>query len=267
MYAPVVPATVASGHFEIVTKYTGGPEPLRKGISLGANHIDTAEDYGTEDQVGEAVAGMRDRAFIATKVFLNHFRYAELLDAAANSLRRLSTDYIDLYQLHKPSPDVPIEETMRAMDRLVDDGKVRFVGVSNFSVAQLEAAQSVTRNRIVSNQVRYSLGDRRIEDEVLPYCQKNKVTVIAYSPLAALWGFSDLKTSPQDDALKAIAESTNKTRAQVALNWCISRDGVVVIPKSDSVERTDENCGASGWRLTADQMRMLDEASRPTSLK
>ena len=80
------------------------------------------------------------------------------------------------------------------------------------------------------------------------------------SPLAALWGFSNAKTSPQDRAIEAIAKATNKTRAQVALNWCISKEGVVVIPKSDSVERTVENCGASGWRLTADQVSMLDDA-------
>ncbi len=184
------------------SKYTGGPEPLRKGIELGASHIDTAEDYETEDQVGEAVAGMRDRAFIATKVFPNHFRYSDVL----------------------------------------------------------EAAQSATCYEIVSNQVRYSLGDRRIEDELLPYCQENNVTVIAYSPLAALWGFSSAKTSLQDEVIDAIAKETNKTRAQVALNWCTSREGVVVIPKSDSVERTVENCGASGWRLTTDQLNRLDEA-------
>ncbi len=242
------------------SKYTGGSEPLRKGIALGVNHIDTAEDYETEDQVGEAVAGMRDRAFIATKVFPNHFRYADVLEAAANSLRLLSTDYIDLYQLHKPNFDIPIEETMGAMDKLVDEGKVRYVGVSNFSVAQLEAAQSASRNRIVSNQVRYSLGDRRIEDEVLPYCQENKVTVIAFSPLRAILGSSDPKTSPQS-AVEAIAVATNKTKAQVALNWCTSKEGVVAIPKSNSVERTVENCGASGWRLTADQVSMLDDAS------
>jgi len=243
------------------SKYTGGPEPLRAGIELGASHIDTAEDYETEDQVGSAVAGMRDRAFIATKVFPNHFRYDDVLEAAENSLRMLSTDCIDLYQLHKPNDAIPIDETMRAMDRLVDDGKVRFIGVSNFSVEQLKAAQSATRHRVVSNQVRYSLADRRIEEELLPYCQESGVTVIAYSPLAALWGFGNAKSSPHDSAIKTVAKTTGKTRVQVALNWCLSREGVVVIPKSDSVERTVENCGASGWRLSEEQLRTLDEAA------
>lgn len=243
------------------SKYTGGPQPLRTGISLGATHIDTAEDYGTEDQVGEAITGMRDRAFVATKVFPNHFEYSNLIEAAENSLRRLPTNYIDLYQLHKPNPAVPIDVTMHAIGKLVDDGKVRYVGVSNFSVVQLEQAQSATRNKIVSNQVRYSLGDRKIEVELLPYCQENQITIIAYSPLASLWGFSTPKTSPHDGALEVIAEAHNKSKAQVALNWCISRKGVVVIPKSNSVERTVENCGASGWWLTTDQTEFLEEAS------
>ena len=242
------------------SKYTGGSEPIRNAIALGVNHIDTAEDYRTEDKVGDAVVGIRDRTFIATKVFPNHFRYDDVLEAAENSLRALSTNYIDLYQLHKPNPDISIDETMRAMDELVDEGKVRYVGVSNFSVAQLEKAQSASQSGIVSNQVRYSLGDRRIEGELLPYCQENDVTVIAYSPLAALWGFSDAKTSPQDRVIETIAKETNKTKAQVALNWCISKENVIVIPKSNSIERTVENCGASGWCLTADQLSMLDDA-------
>lgn len=243
------------------SKYRGGPEPLRTAIELGASHIDTAEDYETEDQVGAAVAGMRDRAFIATKVFPNHFRYDDVLEAAANSLRLLSTDYIDLYQLHKPNDAIPIDETMRAMDQLVDEGKVCYIGVSNFSVDQLQAAQSATRHGVVSNQVRYSLGDRRIEDELLPYCQENGVTVIAYSPLAALWGFGNAKSSRKDSAIDIVAGDTGKTRVQVALNWCLSKEKVVVIPKTDSVERAIENCGASGWRLSVDQIRMLDEAA------
>lgn len=243
------------------SKYTGGPEPLRRGVELGASHIDTAEDYETEGQVGAAVAGMRDRAFIATKVFPNHFCYDDVLEAAANSLKLLSTDYIDLYQLHKPNDAIPIDETMRAMDQLVDEGKVRFIGVSNFSVEQLQAAQSATRHGVVSNQVRYSLGDRRIEEELLPYCQEKNVTVIAYSPLAALWGFGNAKSSHQDGAIDAVARANGKTRVQVALNWCLSKEGVVVIPKSDSVERTVENCGASGWRLSVEQIQTLEEAA------
>ena len=241
-----------------VAAYTGGVEPLRRGVSLGAFHIDTAENYGTEDVVGEAIAGIRDSVFLATKVSSTHLRHDDVLKAADGSLRKLKTDRIDLYILHGPSQDVPIAETMGAMDRLVDEGKIRFIGVSNFSVEQLRAAQEACRHKITSNQVRYHLADRKIEAELLPYCQENRVTVVAYSPLAA--GLGKLKAGLQEGALERVAEETGKTEAQVAINWCTSKEGVITIPKSSSAERTEENCGASGWRLSEDHLSLLDGA-------
>ena len=235
------------------SQYKGGVEPLRKGVSFGAYLIDTAEVYLTEDAVGDAVAGIRDDVFVATKVSSSHFTYDDLIEAADDSLKRLRTDYIDLYQLHWPSQSVPIEETMRAMDRLVEEGKVRFIGVSNFSVTQLEEAQATTGNKIVSNQVSYSLVEREIERELLPYCQEHDVTVIAYSPLAR-----GVRNIGSGLGLAEVAEETGKTKAQVALNWCISKENVIAIPKSNSSERTAENCAASGWRLTPEQISLLE---------
>jgi diketogulonate reductase-like aldo/keto reductase len=242
-----------------VAAYKGGPAPLRKGVSLGAVLIDTAESYRTEDAVGDAIRGIRDQVFIATKVSSSHFRYDDVIDAADKSLRRLGTDRIDLYQLHSPSPDIPIEETMGAMDRLVEDGKVRFIGVSNFSVAQMREAQAAMTNKIVSNQVRYSLVDRTIEEELLPYCQEHNVTIIAYSPLAI--GIEKLRAGLSEGALTEVARDAGKTEAQVALNWCTSKGNVIAIPKSDSVDRTEENCMASGWRLSSEQLEVLEHAS------
>ena len=239
-------------------QYRGGVEPLRKGISVGAFLIDTAESYGTEDAVGEAVRSIRPDVFVATKVSPSHFKYDDMLRAADKSIQRLGTDYIDLYQLHWPSSSVPIEETMQAMDKLVEDGKVRSIGVSNFSVAQFKEAQAATGNKIVSNQVVYNLADRGIEREILPFSQANDVTVIAYSPLAE--GMRNLKSRLKGQALEKVAQASGKTVAQVALNWCISKDNVIAIPKSDSAQRTEENCGASGWRLADDHMRLLEEA-------
>src|SRR5215475_302401 len=138
-------------------KYRGGVEPLRRGIELGAFLIDTAEVYGTEDAVGQAVKGIRDRVFIATKVSGGHLGYDDVLRAAEASLRELATDYIDLYQIHWPNSYVPIKETMRAMETLIDRGIVRYIGVRNFSVGQLRAAQaSMSKYPIVSNQVLYN---------------------------------------------------------------------------------------------------------------
>jgi len=239
-------------------KYEGGSQPMQTGIDLGAILVDTAEAYGTEEAVGEAVRTIRDEVFIATKVSRTHFKHDDVITACDQSLERLGTDHIDLYQLHSPSTDIPIAETMGAMDKLVDDGKVRFIGVRNFSVAQLKEAQVVTRHGVVSNQVRYSLADRSIEDELLPYCQENQVTVIAYSPLLGILG--RLQTNLRTDILTEVADAYNKTSAQVALNWCISKVNVITIPKSNSVERTKENCGASGWTLSPEQIKRLETA-------
>ena len=238
--------------------YRGGVEPLLKGIALGANLIDTAEAYGTEGAVGKAVRDIRDEVLLATKVSPAHFKYDDVLKAADGSLKELGTDRIDLYQLHWPSPAIPLGETMGAMDRLVEEGKVRYIGVSNFSVAQLQEAQDATANRIVANQVRYSLVDRDIERDLLPYCQATDVTVIAYSPLAQ--GIAKIRAALGDGRLERVAESTGRTEAQVALNWSISRENVMAIPKSDSIERTEENCNAAGWKLSLEDVGLLEGA-------
>ncbi len=130
-------------------RYRGGVLPLRKAIELGAHLIDTAESYGTEEIVGEAIRGVRDRVFLATKARPRHFRRADLLKSADESLKRLGVGHIDLYQLHWPNYTVPIAETMATMEELVDRGKIRFIGVSNFSVSDLEKAQAaLARHKI-----------------------------------------------------------------------------------------------------------------------
>ncbi|MGE0680319.1 MAG: aldo/keto reductase [Candidatus Binatia bacterium] len=246
-----------------VWKYRGGVEPLRRGVELGAFLIDTAEMYRTEDVVGQAVQGMRDRVFIASKVSGSHLRYDDVLRAADASLRELQADCIDLYQVHWPNARVPIKETMRAMETLVDRGLVKYIGVSNFSVGQLRAAQAaLSKSPIVSNQVLYNLNSREIEDDLLPYCQQQNVTIIAYTPLddGRLATKSRFRRSQGMKVMEEVASQVGKTLAQVALNWCTSRPNVIAIPKSDSTARTEENCGASGWRLSPEQMRRLDEA-------
>ena len=237
-------------------RYEAGPGLLRKAVELGAFLIDTAESYNNEEVVGQAIQGIRNRVFVATKT--RHWKYAEVLRSAEGSLRRLGIDSIDLYQLHWPNAAVPIAETMAAMETLVDQGKVRFLGVSNFSVPELKKAQAVMRKyQIVSNQVRYSLVDRSIQLDVLPYCQRNHVTVIAHTPLAE--GLRNILSFDSQDVLGQLAGVTGKTRAQIALNWCVSQPGVVTIPKTHSLEHLSENCGSSGWRLTEEQMAMLDK--------
>ena len=251
-------------------KYRGGPDPLRRGIELGANLIDTAEMYRTEDAVGQAIRGIRDRVFIATKVLGSNLRYNQVLRAAESSLRLLYADggkgVIDLYQIHWPSRSVPIAETMRAMETLVDRGLVRYIGVSNFSVPELQEAQAaMSHHPIVCNQVLYNLKRREIERDLIPYCQNHRITVMAYTPLAD----GSLAVRPRRrpaqawETLAAIARETAKTPAQVALNWCLSRPPIVVIPKTNSAARTEENCNASGWQLTPEQTARLERAFPP----
>jgi diketogulonate reductase-like aldo/keto reductase len=252
-------------------RYSGGSEPLRHGVSLGVNLIDTAEMYRTENAVGVAITGIRDRVFLATKVLGSNLRRDEVLRAAERSLRLLAVDKIDLYQIHWPDPRVPITETMQAMEHLVSRGMVDYIGVSNFSVADMQEAQAALRhNPIVSNQILYNLRRRSAERAVIPYCRRHDITVIAYSPLAegalvsrragGLQRALGMGRGKGQEVLHDIADTLGKTPAQVAINWVGDQPGIVAIPKSNSVERTRENCAASGWHLTSQQREELDRA-------
>lgn len=251
-------------------EYTGGVGPLRAGIELGATLIDTAEAYETEEVVGEAIRGMpREAVFIATKVSPHHLSYDDVLAAADRSLQRLGVDRLDLYQIHAPNPNVPIEETMRAMEHLADSGKIRFIGVSNFNVQQLISAQTaLSKHSIVSNQVRYSLLARGAEGELLPHCLQRSITLIAYSPLArgrlvskpVLVLSRSLRLRKGLPLLSRIARETGRSMAQVSLNWCLSRPGILVIPKTNSVERVRDLCEASSWKLSETQTQRLETA-------
>jgi len=239
-------------------QYTGGIEPIRAGIALGACFIDTAESYGSEEVIGQAIRGIRRDIFLATKVSPRHFRRADVVKAAEESLKRLGTDYLDLYQLHWPNYTVPIAETMGAMEQLVDGGKVRFIGVSNFFVRDLKSAQkAMSKYRIVSNQVQYNLIDRTVEFGLLEYCRRQNITIIAHSPLAT--GFSSIRAKDPERVIDKVAQARSKTAAQVALNWCISKKGVVTIPKANSVEHVKENCAASDFQLSPEELELLDQ--------
>ena len=246
-------------------KYRGGVAPLRRGIDLGARFIDTAEMYRTEDVVGQALEGVRDQVFLATKVSGSHLRHDQVMHAVEASLRLLQVDRIDLYQVHWPNRDVPIGETMGAMEALANEGTVKYIGVSNFDLRELQEAQrAMTNHPIVSNQVLYSLKDRDIERDLLPYCQEQSITIIAYTPLAdgslASKPRFTSKVNKGISSLQEVAVEVGKTMAQVALNWCTSHDGVIAIPKSNSLARTEENCGASSWRLSPGQLSRLDSS-------
>jgi diketogulonate reductase-like aldo/keto reductase len=247
-----------------VWRYTGGIEPLRRGIESGATLIDTAEIYGTEEVVAAAINGLSSRVFVASKVSGHHLGYDDVMRAAEASLKRLNIPSIDLHQVHWPNSLFPIKDTMRAMETLADRKIISHIGVSNFSTAELrEARSAMTHYPIVSNQVLYNLNRREIELDLLPYCQREGITVIAYTPLdnGRLARRSDYPYNPEGmKALEFVAGQTCKPLAQVALNWCTAHANVITIPKSNSAARIAENCGASGWRLSPDQLELLNAA-------
>jgi len=229
---------------------------LRLGIDLGLTHIDTAEIYadgGAERLVGKAVAGRRREVFIATKVSPRNASYAGTLLACEESLKRLKTDYVDLYLLHWWSDQNPIGETMKAMEELVSRGLTRLIGVSNFDVAQLRKAQAaLTRERLASNQVLHHLRDRGIEKELLPYCERHGIAVVGYTPLVR-GGF--LRGGVAD-----IAQKYGRTPRQVALNFLTRRPSLFTIPKASRPEHVRENAAALDFTLTPDDLKTIDAA-------
>jgi diketogulonate reductase-like aldo/keto reductase len=237
--------------------YRSGPAPLRKGLEAGALFIDTAESYGTEADVGMAIRGMRRNVFIATKVSPQNFHADNLRRSVDASLRQMDIDVVDLLQLHEPNPSIPIDETMGALSALIDAGKVRFAGVSNFSVHQMETAQrALGKYPLVSNQLPYNVINRSIEKDVLPYCRQQSITVIAYWPLGR--GLSRVRDCDPTGTIDRLARETGKSPAQIIINWCLCQEGVVAIPKGNSIEHILDNCGASDWRLSCEQLALLD---------
>jgi aryl-alcohol dehydrogenase-like predicted oxidoreductase len=261
---------------------------FQKALEVGINFIDTAEIYGggrSERLIGEAIRGHRDEVVIATKVWPWNLSSRWVLRAADRSARRLGVDVIDLYQIHWPNPIFPIRNTMKAMKRLVQRGKVRTVGVSNFNLTKTKAAQeALSPLELASNQVKYNLIDREIEAQLLPYAQSSNVTIIAYSPLAgslftgtytpqhrptslvqaANPRFSSRnmkRITPLQHTLSSIATAHGKTPAQVALNWLISKPDVVAIPGAKKPEHVADSAGAAGWRLDESEAKELESAA------
>jgi diketogulonate reductase-like aldo/keto reductase len=233
-------------------------EALGAGIDGGINLIDTAEIYRSEPLVAKAIEGRkREELFIATKVWPNHLHRDALVSALERSLRHLRLSYVDLYQIHFYSSGVPLSETMAAMEELKDKGKIGSIGVSNFSVQQvIEANAALKRSEIVSNQVDYSLANRSIEAELLPYCEKNGIMILAYYPL----GHGKLANA--GEKMREICEKYGKTPAQVALNWLASKPNVIPIPRASRASHVKENLGASGWELSQDDRNRLENIFR-----
>lgn len=233
---------------------------LRAGIDLGMTHIDTAEYYGAghaEELVGRAVEPYdRDDLFITTKVWRNHLRRDDLIASMRASLRRLALDHVDLYLIHWPNPEVPLEETMGALEHCAEEGYTRLIGVSNFPRHLVEEVQSHLReHRLVADQVEYSLVEQGPAMDLLPFCREKDLTLVAYTPLS-----KGRLARPGNHVLDGLAKKYGKTQAQVSLNWLTRQENVVAIPKASNPDHLRDNAGALGWRLNDDDSRRLAES-------
>lgn len=244
---------------------------LRAGLDAGMIHIDTAEMYGSgrvEEIVGEAIEGRRDEVFLVSKVLPQHASTDWVLRACDASLRRLGTDRLDLYLLHWPS-DHPLKDTIAAFERLAKDGKIRFYGVSNFDIEDLEQAVAIAgERRIACNQVLHHLKERAIEHAVIPWCERHGIAVVGYSPFGS--GDFPSPNSRGGRVLREIADARSATPRQIALAFLARWPSIFTIPKSSSVKHVLENAAAGDLELSADEERRIAEAfplrNRPREL-
>lgn len=271
---------------------------IEKAIDSGINFIDTADIYGggtSEEIVGRAVKSKREQLIIATKFKIRTeqgpngqgaSRY-RIMQQVERSLKLLGTDYIDLYQIHRPDPSTPIDETLRAMDDLVRQGKVRYIGCSNFDawriIESLWVSDKMNLERFVSNQPSYSILDRHVEQEILPVSRKYGLATLCYSPLSggwltgkynngipegsrgANWDLEEPENRNKLDKvakLITIAERKNITTSQLALSWLLHQsESVIPIVGAKSVKQLDENLSALEVKLTVDDLKEIDDIS------
>ncbi len=234
---------------------------IRHAIDLGINLIDTAEMYGTEQLVGSAIKGYeREDLFISTKVSPHHFHREDVASACKRSLSKLGLRYVDLYYLHWPSKRIPIVETMKAMEHLMDEGLIRHIGISNYDVDEAREAQAaLDHSRIEAAQDEYSVVVRGIEGGMLDYCRQNKMEMLAYSPVAR-GTLLEKKYVPLLEKLSDIGDDYGKTPVQVALNWLMCK-GTIPIPKAASVDHVVEDADAAAFWLSKRHVGEIDLVS------
>ncbi|MGB7250900.1 MAG: aldo/keto reductase [Phormidesmis sp.] len=231
-------------------------EALRYGLERGLSLIDTAEMYaegGAEEVIARAIAGRRSAVFLVSKVYPHNASLKGVMAACERSLKRLNTDYLDLYLLHWRS-SVPLAETLEAFQRLQQAGKIRDYGVSNFDVEDMEEAVHLDGGKaIATNQILYNLTRRGVERNLLPWCRRRGMPIMAYSPI-------EQGRLLNNRVLQAIAQARDVTPAQIAIAWLLHQDDVIVIPKSSRIEHIEENYAALNLTLAPEELATLDTA-------
>jgi len=233
---------------------------LRSALETGYTHFDTAEYYAaghSEELVGRAVRETntkRENVFITTKISPEHLDYEDVFKSCENSLRHLKMDYIDLYLIHWPRIGMRLEEPFRALNKLVRDGKVRHLGVSNFKLKLLKQSQEYSETPIITDQVPYRLPDRSyVENGVLEYCRQNDILLTAYSPV-------NFRSMRVNKTLGEIAKAHSATPFQIALAWLVMQPRVITIPMSFNPQHIKENFNAADIELSEKEMSQLSNA-------
>ena len=226
-------------------------EAVKKAIELGYRHIDTAWIYDNQEKIGEAIEESkikREKLFITSKVWTDNLKYEDVLEQCEETLSQLKLNYLDLYLIHWPSKNIPLEETFRAFKKLVDDKKVRSIGISNFNIERVKEAVKKSKIPISVNQVEYHAYLN--QENLLNECRKNKISLTAYSPL----GRGKLLDDP---ILIKVANEVDKKPSQVALRWLIQKN-IIVIPKASSENHLKENMEIFDFKLSEEQMNEIN---------
>ena len=233
---------------------------VRTALELGYRHIDTAQEYRNERQIGSALRDMavdRESIFLTTKLGHRNRGYDDVRRSTEESLAKLSTDYVDLLLIHWPNIRTPLRETLAAMNELVDEGKVRHIGVSNFDLDRLARARELSEHDLVTNQVQYN--PYWSQTDVLDYCRIHDLALTAYSPLAHGGVLND-------PILTDIGERYEKTAAQVTLRWLVQQPNVLTVPKATSREHLAENLDVFDFELTDEEMDRIYRPSKSRAL-
>ena len=234
-------------------------QAIKNAIEAGITHIDTAEAYAAgwaEKLIGKAIKGYdRKKLIIVSKVKWENLNYDSIIKAANSSLERLETNYLDLYLIHGPNPQIPIQETIKAMDYLKEKGLVKNIGVCNFSIARFKEAQFYTKNKLIANQLHHNLIYREAQRKgLIEFCQTNDVMFIAWRPVQ-----KGILTTADNSLMNTMVKKYGKTPSQIAINWVISKPNIVTLSKMTKPEHLKENLGALGWNLEEEDVEKLDK--------
>lgn len=244
---------LGQGTYQMGRRHGEEIKSLQRGIDLGMTLIDTAEMYGNEGLVGEAIKGRREKTFIVSKVLPSNASYEGTKRACERSLKKLGTDRIDLYLLHWIG-HYPFSETVRAMAELKREGKILNWGMSNLDVADMEHIVSLPNGKdCAANQVLYNMKNRGIEFDLIPWSKRHNIPIMAYTPL----GEGRLRVNR---TLAEIAQKHNASATQIMLAWVIRNPGIIAIPKASNIAHVEENFHSLSISLTEDDMRDIDSA-------